>query len=316
MDEFLAFRSQGLAVALVTLVGSEGGSPRPLGSQMVVAGNGDYAGHLTGGCAEAVIADEACAALAEGQNRTLRLGAGSGYLDVQLPCGASVELLIDVTVDDEVMHGIRWALRDRQPVALETVPGAPHRVVTAQRPMTGDGFRRWYYPRRRLLVYGKGPNASTLARLAAESDLEVSLYSPDKDTLSACEGTGVSCSTLTSPASVMVPPLDPLCAVVLMFHEHDWEPPLLRQLLQTEAYYVGALGSRRTHERRCAQLMAEGFDQAQERIRGPVGLDIGAGNPVEIAVSILAEMIQVYRQERGQAPLLTRPGDDLFSPAS
>ena len=92
VEDFLAFRECGQAVALVTLVRSEGGSPRPPGSQMVVAASGQYAGHLTGGCAETVIVDEAIAALTQGQNRTLRLGAGSDYLDIQLPCGASVEL--------------------------------------------------------------------------------------------------------------------------------------------------------------------------------------------------------------------------------
>jgi xanthine dehydrogenase accessory factor len=304
VDDFLALRQQGQAVALVTLVGSEGGSPRPPGSQMVVAADGHYAGHLTGGCAETVIVDEARAALAEGRSRTLRLGAGSDYLDIQLPCGASVELFIDVTVDDEVMHAIHKALNERRVVALDTPAEGPHQaVIDPAGPGPGSFFRRWYYPQRRLVVYGKGPNACALARLAQESDFSVSLQSPDQATLAACEGI-METGLLTSPRSVRVPPMDSHTAAVLMFHEHDWEPALLKQLLQTDCFYLGALGSRRTHQQRCEQLAAEGYTGAPERIHGPVGLDIGAGNPVEIAVSILAEMIRVYRCGARRRPLL------------
>ncbi|MFC4260287.1 XdhC family protein [Marinobacter lacisalsi] len=304
VEDFLAFRQQGQAVALVTLVGSDGGSPRPPGSQMVVAADGHYAGHLTGGCAENVIVDEARAALSEGRNRTLRLGAGSDYLDIQLPCGASVELFIDVTVDDEVMQAIHKALTERQVVALDTRAEGPHQaVVDPVSAGPASGFRRWYYPQRRLVVYGKGPNAYTLARLAQESDFTVSLHSPDQATLAACEG-HLETGLLTSPRSVRVPPLDRHTAAVLMFHEHDWEPALLKQLLHTDCFYLGALGSRRTHQQRCEQLLAEGYSRAPERIHGPVGLDIGAGNPVEIALSILAEMIQAYRRGEENRPLL------------
>ncbi|GGY71029.1 XdhC family protein [Marinobacter zhanjiangensis] len=305
VEDFLALRQRGQAVALVTLVGSEGGSPRPPGSQMVVAADGHYAGHLTGGCAETVIVDEARAALAEGRNRTLRLGTGSDYLDIQLPCGASVELFIDVTVNDEVMQSIHKALTERRVVALDTPAAGPHQAVID--PAGADpasGFRRWYYPPRRLMVYGKGPNAYTLARLAQESDFTVSLHSPDQATLAACEGS-METDLLRSPVSVRVPPLDPHTAAVLMFHEHDWEPALLKPLLQSECFYLGALGSRRTHRQRCEQLVEEGFSQAPERIHGPVGLDIGAANPVEIALSILAEMIQVYRTGVAKRPLLS-----------
>lgn len=305
VEDFLAFRAQGQAVALVTLVNSEGGSPRPPGSQMVVAANGDYAGHLTGGCAESVIVDEARTALEEGRNRTLHLGAGSQYLDIQLPCGTSVALYIDVTVDDDTMAAIQHALAQRQVVAMDTLAPGVHRVVIE--PGDGSsvsGFRRLYYPPRRLLVYGKGPNAYTLARLARESDFQVSLYAPDQATLAACEDAGADLGLLSSPASVRVPPLDAHTAVVLMFHEHDWEPALLRQLLPTDAFYLGALGSRRTHQQRCEQLVAEGFPQARECIHGPVGLDIGAANPVEIALSILAEMVRDYRRGQGSRPLL------------
>lgn len=304
VEDFLAFRRQGQAVALVTLVRSEGGSPRPPGSQMVVAADGHYAGHLTGGCAESVIVDEARAALAEGRSRSLRLGVGSDYLDIQLPCGASVDLFIDVTVGDEVMQSVHKSLTDRQVVALETPDGGPPRaVMDPAGTAPASGFRRWYYPQRRLLVYGKGPNAYTLARLAQESDFTVSLQSPDQATLAACEGI-LETGLLTSPLTVRVPDLDPHTAAVLMFHEHDWEPALLKQLLQTDCFYLGALGSRRTHQQRCEQLVAEGYGRAPERIHGPVGLDIGAGNPVEIALSILAEMIQVYRTGEESRPLL------------
>lgn len=309
LQDFMQFRARGLPVALVTLVRSEGGSPRPLGSQMVVAGNGEYVGHLTGGCAETVIADEAVAALAEGRNRQLRLGAGSPYLDIRLPCGATVDLYIDVTVADGTVEALLAALEDRRSVALDTPAGAGghggHRVVHAVDELVQGGhFRRWYHPVRRLLVYGKGPNAHTLAMLGQASDYQVTLYSPDRATRVAGEQAGVDARALVSPSSVVLPPLDAHTAVVLMFHEHDWEPPLLRQLLASDVFYLGALGSRRTHQQRCDQLASDGFADRLERIRGPVGLDIGASNPSEIAISILAEMTRDYRCSQAIAPLL------------
>lgn len=309
LEDFRRFRTLGHEVALVTLVCAQGGSPRPLGSQMVVAGNGDYVGHLTGGCAEAVIADEAVAALRERRSRRLRLGAGSPYLDIRLPCGATVDLYIDVGVDDSTVDTLLATLDERQSIALDTVTGAEkpsrHSTVTsgADRVEAGS-FRRWYHPVRRLLVYGKGPNAHTLATLGQASDYLVTLYSPDQPTLRAGEQAGVSTRTLVSPSSVSLPPLDSHTAVVLMFHEHDWEPPLLRQLLVSDVFYLGALGSRRTHQQRCQQLSADGFGEQLDRIRGPVGLDIGASNPPEIAIAILAEMTRDYRRSQGIAPLL------------
>ena len=317
VGDFLALRQGGQAVALVTLVRSHGGSPRPVGSQMVVSAAGEYAGHLTGGCAEAVIVEEATAALAEGRNRTLRLGAGSAYLDIELPCGAAVELYIDVGVKDSAVQAVQQSLSERQVVALDTLEDGRHEVVRepgSQAPVSG--FRRWYYPQRRLLVYGKGPNAYTLARLAVESDFHVFLHSPDPSTLAACEGTVTDTVRLTSPGAVSPPPLDPYSAAVLMFHEHDWEPALLTQLLRTQCFYLGALGSRRTHQRRCEQLVAEGFAEAPERIHGPVGLDIGAANPVEIALSILAEVIQDYRRAQGSRPVLRWSESRAVSAAS
>ncbi|SFR77826.1 xanthine dehydrogenase accessory factor [Marinobacter daqiaonensis] len=304
VNDFCEFRAQGLPAALVTLVNTRGGSPRPPGSQMVIGGDGRFVGHLTGGCAEHVIVDEAQAALREGRNRTIRLGAGSPYLDIELPCGASVDLHIDVGVADEVMAAIKGALDERRTVALEILPDGGHQLV---RPGVGavppGAFRRWYRPARRLLVFGKGPNASALARLAWESEYQVQLLSPDRGTLGSCSGTGIETTVLTAPSAVDLPPTDAHTAAVVMFHEHDWEPPLLAALLKSDVFYIGALGSRRTHEQRCDSLAQQGFGIDLDRIRGPVGLDIGAATPIEIALSILAEITRDYRASL-QRPLL------------
>jgi len=287
----VSFRREGHRFVLVTLIGSDGSSPRPTGSQMVVCEDGRSVGYLTGGCAEHVIVEDSLAALAEGRNRHLRLGAGSPYFDVQLPCGAGIDLFIDVDVSDEVLESLCHAVNARQQIALDTNTTSQnmHRCVYDRDTMPEpNSFRRWFYPKRRLLALGKGPNLMALVQVALASDYEVLVRSPDRF--------GAEVQKLQTPAAFSAPSLDQWTAAVLMFHEHEWEPDLLETLLATQCYYIGALGSRRTHEQRLKILAERGLAASDYRVRGPVGLDIGAATPMEIAVSILAEMTQIYRQ--------------------
>ena len=303
------FHRTGHQVALITLIGNNGSSPRPLGSQMVVADDGRSAGYLTGGCAEAVIIQEALAAFTEGKSRHLRLGAGSPYMDVKLPCGAGIDLFIDIGLDDAALQELNDAVTARVPVALDTSMSGQscHRCVFENtEPLPAESFRRWFYPRRRLLILGKGPNVPALARIATASEYDVMVMSPDSATLSTSEAAGAEVSTLSTPTAFTCPSMDPWTAAVLMFHEHDWEPVLLEAILASECFYIGALGSRRSHQQRLESLSEKSLVEAGYRLHGPVGLSIGAATPAEIALSVLAEVTRVYRQA---APALLAVGE-------
>lgn len=297
VGDLLRLRQENQSTALVTLISNRGSAPRPLGSQMAVAEDGRYAGHLTGGCAESVIVSEAIAAMKTGANRILLLGAGSPYMDIRLPCGAAIELHIDVGITDSMALGVAESLGARVPLALDTELDSRrhHWVTSPDQALAENTFRRWYLPPRRLLIAGKGPNTPALARIAAASDYEVVVMSPDSSTLDACSGEGIEIRKLEHPGVFHCPPTDPWTAAVLLFHEHEWESRILATLLKRDCFYVGALGSRKTHSQRIEQLLGMGFNEEVSNIHGPVGLDINAKTPAEIAISILAEMTSAYR---------------------
>lgn len=307
ITDFIAYREDGQRVALVTLIGNTGSSPRPLGSQMVVSECGRSVGYLTGGCAESVIVSEAVAAIEAQANRQIRLGLGSPYMDIQLPCGAGIDIYIDVTLCDETARQINSSLRHRTPVALDTcLETGRHQTVISHKQTVKNGvFRRWYLPRRRLLIMGKGPNTTALACLGTATDYEVDVLSPDRKTRDACSSEGIEAKTLTTPEMIDAVPLDAWTAAVLLFHEHDWEPAILKALLTSDCFYIGALGSRSTHEDRIRQLEGLGLGKEVDRIHGPVGLDIKAMTPTEIAISILAEITFAYRSENSLPSLVS-----------
>lgn len=309
ITDFIEFREDNQRVALVTLIGNTGSSPRPLGSQMVVSEDGQSVGYLTGGCAESVIVSEAVAAIGGQCNRQIRLGVGSPYIDIELPCGAGIDLYIDVGLCKERAWQIASQLRSRIPIALDTClkTGRHQTVIDQTQPVGNSVFRRWYLPPRRLLILGKGPNTAALASLGAAADYEAQVLSPDRKTRESCTSEGIEASILTNPEMIGLAPTDAWTAAVLLFHEHDWEPTILKALLASDCFYIGALGSRRTHEHRISQLESLGLGNSTSRIHGPVGMAIGAMTPTEIAVSILAEITSVYRSNNYLLPLISSP---------
>ncbi|TVT34348.1 MAG: XdhC family protein [Marinobacter vinifirmus] len=286
-------------MALATLVCRDGSSPRPLGSQMAVTGKGYCVGSLTGtGCGDRLIVHESLEAIREGQNRWLRLGAGSPFLDIRLPCGAGVEIYIDVQTGGCTLAELLKAHGARRPAALEIdTMASTSRVVmdTDVTPPSEGMVRRWLYPRQRLFVIGQGLNAMALSQVAVASGHEVMVFSPDEGTLMSAAQSGASTFRLSTARMFSCPELDPWTAAVTMFHDHDWEMPILQTLLGGSCYYLGALGSKRTHKRRVRQLRELGLADCARSLRGPAGLDIGAESPEEISLSILAEVTQVYR---------------------
>ncbi len=295
---------------LVTLVGIDGASPRPLGSQMAVNDRGDFVGQISSDCAEAAIAREALRALEEGRARTVRYGRGSKYLDVRLPCGSGLDIHFDPGVPVDVLAAMDTARRARYPIALrlpwqggtdsidrpayrlehfEHVAGAaPDRLLERD----GTGFVRPYLPQTRVVIAGRGTYASALIGFAHALGWETCLATPDEALI---EQHAHQCRTtmrLTRAADFDATLIDPWTATVLLFHDHAWEPAILARALRADGFYVGALGSRQTHRRRREALAALGIDADKSKaIRGPVGLDISARTPPEIALSIAAEII-------------------------
>ncbi len=302
LPTWLHWRAQGLGCALVTLVHVDGSSPRPLGSQMAVNTRGEAVGNLTGGCAEAAIIAEAQARLAAGSNRLLRYGKGSPYIDIRLPCGSGIDVFFDVTLGVDEVRRVVDANAAREPawIAFD---------LTTLRATTGTGaappradYLRHCPPVTRILAVGKGPLLPLIARLANIAEFEVSVMSPEPETLEMARPHAREARALSTPDAFDCGSLDRWTAFLSLFHEHEWEPPVLAQALASRCFYIGALGSRRTAAARRESLREAGLDDAAiARIHGPVGLAIGARSPPEIALAILGEIVATLRGAPGEA---------------
>jgi len=267
---------EGHRAALVTLVEIRGGAARAIGAQMAVREDGLYCGFVSGGCTEAAVAAEAANAISKGVDRNFRLGEGSPFFDIVLPCGGGITLAIHVLRDGGPISDALAALQRRMPARLRYDPGAQALSFMPGAGPTGwqdDGFIRQYRPKERLVLAGGLAETGRVAAVAQAAGYDVLVVERGK---------------APAPGDV-----DADTAVAILFHDVDREVPLLEQALATEAFYIGALGSRRTHEKRCAALRERGIDDAAlARIRAPIGIFDKARDSRSLAVSVVADVAQ------------------------
>lgn len=285
IPQLLDWRRAGISSALITLVGVDGSSPRRIGSQMAVNANGDHLGYISSGCAEAAIVAEALAAIEAGACRTIRYGAGSKYIDVVLPCGSGIDVHFDPVITATALEAVQDAIAARQSARLD--------IALSTDNMTGrQSYARHYIPAPRIIIAGRGVGVDYVAAMACQLEWDVVVASPDEAMLARVASMTTTTQHLTKPDDFDPVIIDARSAVVLLFHDHDWEPPILAKCAQRPAFYVGALGSRRTHAQRKELLEALGCPvEFIASIRSPVGLAIGAMNPPEIGVAVIAEIM-------------------------
>lgn len=301
LPHWQAARQRGQRCALLTIVANTGSSPRPVGSQLAVSEDGRALGLLSGGCIEGSLVRDALSALAAGTNHLERYGAGSRFIDLRLPCGSGIDIYFDVTMPDAVGEGILAARAQRRPVTLLLDMAAQtHRLVPGEvatgRADGGPLFARLYRPGCRLVMAGAGPILPALAALCRVSEIAVEAVTTDPATAGDLAAAAVPVRLVPRWTAVDWADLDRWTGLVLLSHDHDDEAAMLAPALASQAFYVGALGSRKTQNLRRNRLLAAGLEAAAvDRVRGPVGLPIGAATPPEIAVSVLAELIDCWR---------------------
>ena len=265
--------------ALVTSLNIEGGAARELGSLAVITATGDMTGYLSNGCIDRDIIHHGMAAIDNGQVKHLRYGAGSPYLDLKLPCGGALELVIDPAPDLTVLEAALARLLNREKTAL-SFSGRDGPVQIE------------YAPKPALILAGRGAIFRTTALLAAHMDFELHLASPDLEDLASLKVLNPTTQkSMTTPTAAIDLPIDPHSAVLLVFHDHEWEQAVLMQAAQQRPFFIGALGSRRTHAMRVERLKQAGLSEAQcAQVHGPIGLVPSLRNASSIAVSALAEI--------------------------
>lgn len=258
--------------ALITLVDIRGGSARALGAQMAVSIDGGYCGYVSGGCTEAAIATEAINAIHAADDRFLLLGEGSIFFDINLPCGGGITLAIHVLKDVRPIRRVLAKLRSRK-VGFLSYDAARQTITDAEAPENKTFYIRHYRPRLRLVIAGRGIELDCAARIAHHSGFETLAFED------------------RSPAKFDDAIIDADTAIALLFHDLDLELPFLKAALQKGPFYIGALGSRRTHERRREALHAHGYAKLDiDRIKAPIGMFGPARDANFLALSVLADI--------------------------
>jgi xanthine dehydrogenase accessory factor len=313
LSELERWRASGHRIAIARVVATRRSAPRPIGSKLIVSDTGELAGSVSGGCVESEVVEAAREVLAGGEPRLLTYGISDDLaLSVGLPCGGEIDVwvsepapallteLADVARDErravdfiDLDAGTERLVHDGDEAAAdELIRGGHSKVVEL------DGRRVFadvFGPPPRLLVYGAVDTADALCAAARgigwhtiAADARARFATPER--LPNAHEVIVAWPEETL---AQVQP-DHATAIIVLTHDDKFDVPMLVGALSTDAFYVGAIGSRRNQERRRERLLEAGLDEAAlERISGPAGLDIGAHSPAETGLSILAEIMAV-----------------------
>jgi xanthine dehydrogenase accessory factor len=250
-------------VGLCTIIGIEGSFSRRLGAQLAVHPDGAITGSLADGCLEKQLASEIAAAAGP---VVKRFGSGSELIDFRLPCGSGLDVLIDPEPDRALCRA-----------AVERLDGREEAVMVL--PALGLPMRR-YIPALRLQLFGEGPELDALVALAGAAGVEVQAHGKDALSLGR-RPAGLSADVWT--------------AVVLLFHDHEWEQPILEWALDTPAFHIGAQGGFEARRSRIERLAERGMPAGQlARIRSPIGVITHSREPGVLALSVLAEIVGEY----------------------
>lgn len=335
LDTVASWRAEGRSVALATVVTTWGSSPRPLGSQLAADATGAFIGSVSGGCVESAVIAEARAILKGAPAKLLGFGVSDEQAwEVGLACGGKVEIFVQSLVGhDDLLAALRRtrAARTLALVAIDLADGRSTLVADGEgagdaalraalardvahaleeersRVVERDGRRYFLHvfaPPPRLALVGAVHIAQALIPMAVAAGYDVTVIDPRSAFAAESRFPGVTMKGEWPEAALAAFAPDRRSAVITLTHDPKLDDPALAAALRSDAFYIGALGSRKTHAARLHRLRERGFGDADvARIHAPVGLPIGALSPAEIAVSILAEMTHALRGAPPLAPV-------------
>jgi xanthine dehydrogenase accessory factor len=291
------WRGKGHGLALATVVRTWGSAPRRVGSLLLVRDDGLFEGSVSGGCVEGAVIAAAQARIGAGGGERLTFGVASETAwEVGLACGGEIAILVQA-IDDS---GFPPALLDR--LAAERAAGRAVTLATdfaTGRTVEGDAgdFVHRFDPPLRLMLVGAVHIAQALAPLATALGHQVLIVDPRGAFAAGPRFAGFEVDSRWPDEALADWAPDAASAVVTLTHDPKLDDVALAAALRSPAYYIAALGSRKTHAARLERLAAQGFgEQDLARIHGPAGLDIGAANPGEIALSVAAQMVAGWRK--------------------
>ena len=308
----LAWHRDGTGAVLATVVQTWGSAPRRVGAQLVVARDGRMEGSVSGGCVEGAVIVEAMEALEDGQHRLLEFGVSDeDAFAVGLACGGTIRILVEPVgsaLPEDVLAELVADRANRRPVAyVVNVETGERRLTHSDHAdrlrMDRSGFEEGrttfvavHNPPLRLIAVGAVHIAQALVPMARIAGYDPVIIDPREMFATSERFPGETILRDWPDEAVAQVGLDTRTALVLLTHDPKLDDPALEAGLRSDVFYIGALGSTRTNAKRAERMTQAGFSQTEiDRIHGPVGLDIGAAGPAEIAVSILAQMTAVLR---------------------
>ncbi|MEJ6401586.1 XdhC family protein [Yoonia sp. 2307UL14-13] len=310
----LDWHRAGRRVAIATVVETWGSAPRAVGSQLVIDADGAMEGSVSGGCVEGAVIVEAIEALEDGKSRVLEFGVSDDEaFAVGLACGGEIKVLVEpagTALPVSVLENLVAARAATRPVAYvaDLQGGPPHLSGTTEYPdrfrldrsgIEEDGrtFVAIHNPPLRMIIVGAVHIAQALVPMARACGYAPVIIDPRAAFGSAERFPGETIIEDWPDAAMAALTPDARTAVVTLTHDPKLDDPAIMAVLRSDIFYLGCLGSTRTHAKRVARLQEAGFSAEEiARIHAPVGLDLGGRQPAEIAVSVMAEVTQALRQ--------------------
>lgn len=305
--------------ASATVISTWGSAPREVGAFMLVDGDGQFLGSVSGGCVENAVVESALASMRTGEPRLVEFGVSDDdVLSIGLACGGQIQVLIEPSVGSE-RHWIGYAyqaLHDRnastllreldvtnldQPVVGTEWLRASHADFGRRTELDIDHsvFLQTFRPQRRAIIIGGVHIAQALVTGLQSLEFDVLVVDPREVWANAERFPTCTIINQWPDDALTDIGIDSETAIIALTHDPKFDDPALLLALNSSAFYVGALGGTKSANSRRLRLLENGLtDLAIDRLQSPVGLSIGAKGPSEITVSILAELISTYRSKR------------------
>ncbi|MDT7848810.1 XdhC family protein [Methylophilus sp. VKM B-3414] len=303
---------QGYGAHLFTVIQTWGSAPRLPGAILVVREDGHLVGSVSGGCIEDDLADKARHQQLPARPAIMEYGVNQAEAQrFGIPCGGQLKIFAEPLTQTAQLAPMLESLSQRRllkrSVHLHSGEVRHQYVLPEGQPyLESDWFHSYFGPQWRLLIIGANQLGSVLAAMAQALDFHVMICDPREEMRAEWHVEGADWLPGMPDDVVLEMAPDPHTAIVAVTHDPKLDDMALLEALKSDAFYIGALGSVKNQEKRKQRLRS--FDLTEQevnRLHGPVGLRIGSRTPAEIAVSILAELIQ-ERAQLQQTGLVSR----------
>lgn len=300
----LDWLNQGYKAHLFTVVRTWGSAPRLPGAVLVVREDGRLIGSVSGGCIEDDLVDKARNQELPTAPAVMEYGISRDEAQrFRIPCGGHLQIFVEPLTSKSQLSPLLQSLEGRKlikrSVSLSTGQIKLMEVLPEGLPkIEGDWFHTYFGPQWRLLIIGANQLGSMLANMAQVLDFDVLICEPRQEIRDEWHVEGVTWIAGMPDDAVLEINPDAHTAIVAVTHDPKLDDMALLEALKSDAFYVGALGSHKNQEKRRERMRMFDLNELEiSTLRGPVGLRIGSRTPAEIAIAILAELIQVRAQQ-------------------